>query len=147
MTRSDILASRSDPTCPQLLLALASVSSGLTSRSRGGESSPRCETNLSVGDRVAPSLAFPRPVGPQRARRTGWPIGQTTSMRTISAHDDQTTSAASRRCLRSCMLEADDSKGLRYVPNSSRVRYVQGERPRPPSGPQDRQRRAATTAR
>ena len=54
-----------------------------------------------MSDRVAPSLLALS--APQRARRTGWPIGQTTSVRTTGAYDDRATSAASKRCLRSWM--------------------------------------------
>jgi len=35
--------------------------------------------------------------------RNTWPGGMTTSMRTTGTHEDSATSAARKRCLRSCM--------------------------------------------
>ena len=50
-----------------------------------------------------PSLC---PVGPSTGTSTGWPIGQTTSMRTTGACPVGTSSAGSQRCLRSCKRAA-----------------------------------------
>ena len=71
------------------------------------------QTDLSVSDCHAPPL-LPSS-GTQRARRTGWPIGGTTSMRTTGACQVGTSSAGSQRCLRSCMHASGCAPLLLYV--------------------------------
>ena len=61
----------------------------------------RGQRDLSVSDCLTPPL-LPRS-GTRRARCSGWPTGETTSMRTTGVPQVRPTSAGSQRCLRSCM--------------------------------------------
>jgi hypothetical protein len=59
------------------------------------------QRDLSVSDCLAPPLLSRS--GTRRARCSKWSTGETTSMRTTGAHEDGATSAAHKRCLRSCI--------------------------------------------